>query len=270
MNQPDNIAEYKQEVIKFYAARNSYDNDFTIRRAMPMIEVAQLKPGMKVLDVATGTGIVAIEAAKIVGSQGKVLGIDLTSEMLAQAEFKIAAEGLNNIDLIHADIEDLDFKEESFDAILCSYAIVLLTDIPQALTNWYRFLKPGGVVVFNCFPQTAFFEPVIRKVCAQVYNIDLPSLNTLLGTPEKCYTIMEQAEFQGVEIRTEQFGSHQTLEEAQKFWNGFWLHVNNPLLNLSDEQKATLTSAFKKELETLVTENGVWYDFTTFFVRGCK
>ncbi len=252
----------------FYEARTSYDNDFTIRRALPVVELAQLKPGMQVLDLATGTGIVAIAAAKIVGSEGKVIGVDITPGMLAQAKSKIAAENLQNIELIEADIEVIDFDKESFDAILCSFAIVLLTDIPKALKNWHRFLKPEGVVVFTCWPQTNFFEPIITQVCAQVYNIELPSLHTLLGTPEKCYDIMRKAGFQNIEIKTEQFGGYRTLDEAQKLWNGFWLHPNNPLLNLSNEQKEKLTDAYRQEIAALATAKGVWHDFTTFFVRG--
>ncbi len=135
MTNQTNLNEYKQEIRAFYDARTNYDNDFTYRRAIPLVELAQLQPGQHILDVATGTGIVAIAAAEKVGSEGKVIGVDFTPGMLEQARRKIAAAGLQNIELIEADAEAINFNDESFDAIFCATAIVLLSDIPAALGN---------------------------------------------------------------------------------------------------------------------------------------
>ncbi|EHC18876.1 protein-L-isoaspartate(D-aspartate) O-methyltransferase [Fischerella thermalis JSC-11] len=71
--------QYKQEVINFFNSRTSYDNDYTIRRTLPLLELVHLQKGQKVLDIATGTGIIAIAAAQIVGSEGKVIGVDFSS-----------------------------------------------------------------------------------------------------------------------------------------------------------------------------------------------
>jgi protein-L-isoaspartate(D-aspartate) O-methyltransferase len=90
--------QYKQEVIDFFNSRTSYDNDYTIRRTLPLLELAQLQKGQKVLDLATGTGIIAIAAAQIVGSEGKVIGVDFSSGMLEQARRKIEELGLQNSD----------------------------------------------------------------------------------------------------------------------------------------------------------------------------
>lgn len=126
------LNEYKQEILDFYQARTSYDNDFTYRRAIPLVELAHLQPGQQVLDVATGTGIVAIAASEIIGSEGKVIGVDFTPGMLDQAQRKIEAAGLENIELIEADVEAIAFETERFDAIFCATAIVLLSNIPAA------------------------------------------------------------------------------------------------------------------------------------------
>ncbi|MBD6620610.1 methyltransferase domain-containing protein [Komarekiella sp. 'clone 1'] len=75
--------QYKQKVINFFNSRTTYDNDYTIHRALPLLERIQLQKGQKVLDMATGTGIIAIAAAQIIGSEGKVIGVDFSSGMLA-------------------------------------------------------------------------------------------------------------------------------------------------------------------------------------------
>lgn len=73
---------YKQEIINFYNARRNYDNDTTRNRAIAVFEHTTLTPGQLVLDVATGTGIIAIKAAKQVGANGSVIGIDIAVELL--------------------------------------------------------------------------------------------------------------------------------------------------------------------------------------------
>ncbi|HEY9670323.1 MAG TPA: methyltransferase domain-containing protein [Waterburya sp.] len=261
---------YKQEIIAFYEARTTYDNDFTYRRAIPLVELAQLQPGQHILDIATGTGIVAIAAAQRVGAEGKVVGVDFTPGMLNQARRKIAAAGLQNIELIEADAETINFEDERFDAIFCATAIVLLSDIPSALHNWYRWLQKGGIVAFSCWSRTSFFTPVITNVCAK-YGLSLPNLHEPLGSPQKCQTLLQEIGFKDIEIKTEQFGSYLSLDEAKNYWKGKWLHANgHPLFHLSEEQMEQLKAEFKTEIETLATEQGVWHENTTFFVVGKK
>ncbi|MBE9127683.1 MULTISPECIES: class I SAM-dependent methyltransferase [unclassified Coleofasciculus] len=270
MTQPTSLNEYKQEIRAVYDARTNYDNDFTYRRAIPLVELAQLQPGQQVLDIATGTAIVAIAAAEKVGSKGKVIGVDFSTSMLKQARRKIAATGLQNIELIEADAETITFEDEQFDAIFCATAIVLLSDIPAALRNWHRWLKSGGIVAFSCWSTTSFFTPVIMKVCAK-YGFELPNLHELLGSPEKCYTFLQEIGFKNIDIKTEQFGSYLSLDDAKNYWKGTWLCSNgHPLLHLPNEQIEQLKAEFKAEVEKLATYQGIWHDITTFFVIGRK
>jgi protein-L-isoaspartate(D-aspartate) O-methyltransferase len=265
-----NLTEAKREIRAFYQARTNYDNDLTRDRALRLFKLVQLQPGQHILDVATGTGIIAIAAAEIVGTQGKVIAVDFTPGMLAQARTKIAAAGWENIELIETDVDNLDFPKGSFEVIFCSFAIVLLRDIPGKLKSWYRFLKPGGMLLFTCHSETSYFTPIIRKVCAK-YGITLPNLHEPVGTPEKCYNLMEQAGFTEIEITTEQLGKYMSLEEAKNFWKGTWLHPEgHPLSQLQSEEIEQLQGEYQREIETLVTDKGVWHDITTFFVRGRK
>ncbi len=273
MSQQTTLTEYKQQLTAFFDSRTNYDNDFTYRRAIPLVELAQLQRGQSVLDVATGTGIVALAAAQIVGSESKVVGVDISPGMLSQARQKIEAAGLQNIELIEADADSLNFSDESFDAILCSSSIVWLSNIPAALRNWQRWLKKGGLVGFSCYSETSFMTPIVVRVCAQVYGISLPNWNEPLGTPEKCHNLLREAGFQNIEVKTEQFGEYISLDDAKKWWQGDGVWINprgNPLSQRSQEQLQRLKAAYDAEVETLATDRGVWHDITTFFVIGRK
>lgn len=94
MNDKQYEQEYKQTVISFFNSRTSYDNNYIINRTLPILELLQFEKGQKILDVATGTGLIAITAAQIVGNQGKVIGVDFSPIMLQQAQQKIDELGL--------------------------------------------------------------------------------------------------------------------------------------------------------------------------------
>ncbi|HEY9802029.1 MAG TPA: class I SAM-dependent methyltransferase [Leptolyngbyaceae cyanobacterium] len=260
---------YKTEVIKFFNSRTSYDNDYTISRALPLLDLIPLQSGQQVLDLATGTGIMAISSAEIVGSTGKVIAVDFSSGMLAQAQDKINKLGLQNIELIKADVEYVNFEDESFDVILCSTAIVYFQDIPAALSKWYRYLKKGGIVGFSCCSEESCDAPTIISACAK-NGISLSNINESTGTIEKCHELMQTAGFEDIELKTQQFGFYRSLEQA-KAWNGGWFHPKeNPLLNLSSAQMEELKAEYRREVEAKATEQGVWYEHLIFFVTGRK
>ncbi|MBE9036419.1 class I SAM-dependent methyltransferase [aff. Roholtiella sp. LEGE 12411] len=261
--------QYKKKVIDFFNSRTTYDNDYTIHRALPLLELIKLQKGKKILDMATGTGIIAIAAAQIIGSEGKVIGVDFSSGMLAQARHKIDELGLQNIELIEADAEYVNFNENSFDVILCSTAIVYFKDIPAALGKWYRFLKNGGVIGFSCCSNESCEAPLIIEVCDK-HGILLTNINEPTGTPEKCRHLLTETGFQNIEVKTQQLGFYRTLEQARE-WNGGWFHPReNPLSQISSEQMAELKAEYCKKIEDKAIEQGVWYENLTFFVTGRK
>ena len=87
MQEAEDIKEYKQQLLTDFNNRTNYDNGrFYAPVAKRLIELAQLESGQKILDIATGTGLVALTAAKIVGAGGKVTGVDFSTGMLKNAK----------------------------------------------------------------------------------------------------------------------------------------------------------------------------------------
>jgi arsenite methyltransferase len=264
---------YKQQLKEFFNQRQQYDNDFTYNRAIKLVKSIDLSSGETVLDVATGTAIIAIAVSRIIGNQGKVIGVDIAPIMLAQGREKIAKEGITNIKLIESDIDRLDFAENSFDTIFCSSSIPWFIDIPGTFSNWYRWLKPGGKICFSCYSETSFLTPIIVELCQLICQIDLPDWNSITGTPEKCQQLLKTVGFKNIAVKQEQLGHYLTIEEAKNTWHGDRLWINprgNPLLNLSDEQLVQLKLAYNAKIDELVTEIGIWEDITIFFVSAYK
>ncbi len=112
---------------------------------------AELASGMKVLDLASGTGEPALSLARAVGPQGRVVATDLVPQMLEAARQNAAAQGLNNIEFHVADAEAMPFSNGEFDRVTCRFGIMFFADIPKAMAEIRRVLKPGGRVCFAVF-----------------------------------------------------------------------------------------------------------------------
>jgi ubiquinone/menaquinone biosynthesis C-methylase UbiE len=103
-----------------------------------------VQPNQHVLDLGSGTGYPALLAAQTVGTGGSVTGLDLADLMLAVARRKAVALGLTNVTFRAGDITTLPFGNASFDAVTSRFCLMFLPEIPRALSEIARVLKPGG------------------------------------------------------------------------------------------------------------------------------
>jgi ubiquinone/menaquinone biosynthesis C-methylase UbiE len=110
-----------------------------------LIELAEIKRGSTVLDIATGIGEPAITAANQVGNSGHVLAIDISSQMLSIAKQRAISLGLEQvIEFKEGDAETIDLSASTFDAALCRFGLMFLPDLRTGLSNIYRSLVDGG------------------------------------------------------------------------------------------------------------------------------
>jgi|SRR5690606_33683091 len=106
--------------------------------------IAALKPGQRVLDLGSGGGFDAFLAAGQVGPTGRVIGVDMTPEMIALARGNATKIGVNHVDFRLGDIERLPVDDESVDVIMSNCVINLAPDKPAVFREAYRVLAPGG------------------------------------------------------------------------------------------------------------------------------
>jgi SAM-dependent methyltransferase len=107
-------------------------------------ELGRLEPGEHVLDVGCGAGTDSLVAAQMVGPRGRVVGIDMTPEMLDKARRGAEELGAGNVEFVEAEAERLPFPDESFDAVISNGVIDLIPDKDAVFSELCRVLKPGG------------------------------------------------------------------------------------------------------------------------------
>jgi SAM-dependent methyltransferase len=106
--------------------------------------LAQLQPGETVLDLGSGGGIDVLLSARRVGPAGKAYGLDMTDEMLALARDNQRKAGLENVEFLKGEIENIPLPDKSVDVIISNCVINLSGDKDRVLREAYRVLKPGG------------------------------------------------------------------------------------------------------------------------------
>jgi SAM-dependent methyltransferase len=118
------------------------------RRFAPVVEHvitrAALQPGQHVLDLGTGTGAVALQAASLLGPGGEVLGVDISPEMLAVAHQRATAGGLTNVRVREGRAEAIPAEDGHFHAVLASLSLMYAIDRAAAAREIARVLRPGG------------------------------------------------------------------------------------------------------------------------------
>jgi len=109
----------------------------------------RIKEGDVVLDLGSGAGIDAILAAKKVGDKGKVIGVDMTEEMIEKAKANAEKQGIKNAEFLVGEIENLPIADNSVDAIITNCVINLTPDKSKTFGEAYRVLKPGGKIYLS-------------------------------------------------------------------------------------------------------------------------
>jgi SAM-dependent methyltransferase len=164
-----------------------YDAD-EIRLSAPlserMIELAKLKPGMHVLDLATGRGEPAIRAAHKVGPLGQVLGVDISDSMLRMARERADAEGIHNLSLIHGSAEQLpDVPTNHFDATLARWCLMYFENPMSALKAAHAAMRPNASFIAAVWaePERVNYHTLPRTALKDL--IPLPPVDVMAPGP---------------------------------------------------------------------------------------
>lgn len=112
---------------------------------------AALRSDQRVLDLGTGTGAVAERAAALVGPSGRVLGVDISPEMLARARRRVTTRGLTNVAFREGRAEALPVEDAAYDAVLASLSLMYVIDRAAAAREIARVLRPGGRSMITWF-----------------------------------------------------------------------------------------------------------------------
>lgn len=191
----------KQKLVAgvFHSVAQKYDimNDvmsFGVHRLWKRytLDMAQIRPGMQILDLAGGTGDLAALFSPRVGPSGKVVCADINSSMLNVGRDKLTDLGLTgNLEFVQANAESLPFADNQFDVITIAFGLRNVTDKDKALASMCRVLKPGGRLLVLEFskPQHDWLSKVY-----DVYSFSLlPKMGKLIANDEDSYRYLAES-----------------------------------------------------------------------------
>ncbi len=147
----EEITQFKEKAKVVWSDFASMEN-FTAVAAPRLVEFARVSSRQKVLDVAAGTGVVALTAAR---TGADVTGSDLTPQLVARANENNEILGFN-VDFHEADVEALPFENETFDIVLSQFGHMFAPRPDIAVKEMLRVLKPGGTIAFTTWPPELF------------------------------------------------------------------------------------------------------------------
>jgi ubiquinone/menaquinone biosynthesis C-methylase UbiE len=159
------------------------------------VALASLKPGETVLDLGSGGGFDCFLAARQVGDTGKVIGVDMTPDMVSKARMNAEKIGSNTVEFRLGEIEHLPVADNSADIIMSNCVINLSPDKQKVYDDAFRVLKPGGRLAISDVVATAPLPDEIQQ--------DLALLSACVGgaaTIDETMKMLAKAGFQDIEI----------------------------------------------------------------------
>jgi demethylmenaquinone methyltransferase / 2-methoxy-6-polyprenyl-1,4-benzoquinol methylase len=151
-----------------------------------------LKPysPQSVLDIATGTGDFAVEAAKL--KPKKIIGVDISEGMLAVGREKINQKGLADlIELSYGDSENLGFEDNKFDAVTVAFGVRNFENLKKGLSEMFRVTKEGGHVVIIEFSKPGKFP--VKQLYNFYFNTILPKIGKLVSKDNAAYQYLPES-----------------------------------------------------------------------------
>jgi ubiquinone/menaquinone biosynthesis C-methylase UbiE len=227
--------------------------------AADLLEMAALRPGERVLDVACGTGIVARIAAPQVGAAGRVVGLDFNDGMLAVARVQPAPTGAS-IEWRQGDATALPFPDAAFDAVLCQQGLQFIPDRVAALRAMRRVLARPGRLVISVYCRSEPLETLVQQVSERVGSEATATARTIVALADRreLAGLVTAAGFQGVRIETRAMAAQFASVHAAiaYYLSGI---LSSAISGLDEASRAALVADLSTALEPYIGNDGVTF-----------
>lgn len=194
--------------------------EFWARYGRRTVERLALRPGARVLDVASGTGASALPAAEAVGPTGRVTGVDLAERLLARGQEKAKRQSLTNIEFLQADMTALGYPDAHFDAVICVFGVFFVPDMEALVAELWRMVRPGGKLALTTWGPRIFapaydvWNAEVRRVRPDLYAAYNPW--DRITTPEAVRRLFHSVGVSDVDVEPED--GYQPLSTPEDFW----------------------------------------------------
>jgi ubiquinone/menaquinone biosynthesis C-methylase UbiE len=215
----------EQERAGFNLVANRYERGMSLATPVVnrLLELADLREGLAVLDLATGPGMVARGAAEKVGASGRVVGIDIAEQVVELARQRASEAGLSNTSFEVMDAENLTLDDNSFDIAFISFGLMHFPEPEKALAEVLRVLKPGGKLAVAVWGQEDEVEFLKLALAVLVRNFPPPKVERpsmfRFGTPTLLTHLLETSGFG--QVTTDKVILRETVTDAKDYWTKF-------------------------------------------------
>jgi ubiquinone/menaquinone biosynthesis C-methylase UbiE len=176
----------------------------------------------KILDLSTGTGNIAIEAAKKF-SNATIHAVDISEEMLKVAKAKAKEHAISNIHFYQQDVEHLDLEEQVFDVVTCGYGLFFYPSMDETFSKIITKIKKDGLFVFSSFSDNAFqpYAKIFLDLLDSEYRIRPPEKieSRLLETKEEIVALAEQVNPKNIDVEHFEIRYPMDIEEWWQLLN---------------------------------------------------
>ena len=208
----------------YNAAADAYDapeNAFWDRFGARTVERLDLQPGMRVLDVCSGSGGSAIPAARAVGPTGQVIAVDLADNLLARLRAKAERLGLTQLEARTGDLLDPPLEAAAtFDAVVCVFGIFFVADMAEAVRRLWARVAPGGQLAITTWgpglfePANTVFWDAVRSERPDLFKQFNPW--DAITTPEAVHRLLRSASVPDAQVVAE--SSTHPLASPSAWW----------------------------------------------------
>lgn len=244
-----------------------------------VLDAARVVPGERVLDVGCGAGQLSLDAAALVGSEGSVVGVDVSAPLLGLARDRRAGSEVAPVTFVEADAQEHGF-DELFDVVVSRFGVMFFADPVAAFTNLLQATASTGRLAFVCWQPAPANEWVLAALLSIAPVVGPPKLPPqgapgpfAFGDAEHVRRILQGAGWAEVDVvpaeSTIAVGGASTVEEAVAFYveDAFGRML---LDGATPAQRDTAAAGLRKALEPHVTDAGVTLDAATWVVTATR
>jgi len=239
-----------------------------------LVDLTQVAPGAQVLDVAAGRGAVLFPVATRVGPRGRVVGTDLSTDMVRETAADIERAGWQQARMQQMDAQALQFPAAAFDCVLCGFALWYLPQPHHALREFHRVLKPGGRLGLSTWADDCpFLLWCLRELTAALPPQSPPAAGgqeePRFDTPARLETALRQAGFGDIQVRSDE--ADFVYAQDEEWWLSLWSHGARALLErLEPTTLAQVKTRLLHQAQALKQPDGIHTRFRALYAFGTK